>query len=272
MSKQTIETRRDLRVLAALARGEGVIEADGSLRVTGPEGLRRHRLGVDRLAAWLAERLVSIEGDAPRRLRLTALGRARVRRHGDVGDVDGFRSQHGDVERIEEDGIGRVVDHAESPLSRLARRRDRGGRTYLSPARVTAGERLRADFTLARMMPTVTSNWSTGRVEGGVGGGLADLTDRAIAARARVEAALTAVGSDLGGVLIDVCCFLKGLETVESERRWPVRSAKVVLDIALGRLCDHYGLADEANGPDRGGRLRAWGSGDHRPTARRGGG
>ncbi|NLH82369.1 MAG: DNA replication protein [Phyllobacteriaceae bacterium] len=163
-----------------------------------------------------------------------------------------------------------AVDRAESPLAWLARRRDRSGRAYLSPARVAAGERLRADFTLARMMPTVTSNWSIGRIRGGkVAGGLGDLTDRALAARRRVEIALAAVGSDLGGVLLDVCCFLKGLETVESERRWPARSSKVVLDIALGRLCDHYGLAEAAVGPERGGRLLAWGTPDHRPAERR---
>ena len=270
MTRDDTEARRDLRVLAALAQGEGVVDADGILRVTGPQGLKRLRLDADRLRRWLDDGLVRLDGDAPRRLRLTALGRSRLRRASAETDIDGFRSQHGDVERVEVDGVGRHVDHAESPLARLARRRDRGGRSYLGPARVTAGERLRADFTLARMMPTVTSNWSTGRIEGG-GGGLADLTDRAIAARGRVEAALTAVGSDLGGVLIDVCCFLKGLETVESERRWPVRSAKVVLDIALGRLCDHYGLADETRGPDRSGRLRSWGDADHRPTERRGG-
>ncbi|WP_407048007.1 DUF6456 domain-containing protein [Methyloraptor flagellatus] len=56
------------------------------------------------------------------------------------------------------------IDLAESPLGWLARR------GHLAAAEIQAGERLRGDFTRARMMPTVTSNWSDGRVAGGKGG------------------------------------------------------------------------------------------------------
>lgn len=269
-----LETR-DRRLLALLEDAEeGRLEGEraSTLRVAGRDGLKRARLDPQRLAAWLAAGWVRVDGASPRRIRLTDVGRARLRRAETLGEIDGFRLQHGDVVRSAgAEAAGAARDHAESPLAWLARRRDRDGRAYLSPARLAAGERLRADYTLAEMMPTVTSNWSIGRIQGGAAGGagLADLTDRAVAARARVEAALAAVGLDLAGVLTDVCCFLKGLETVESERRWPARSAKVVLDIALGRLADHYGLAEEARGSDRPGRLRAWGTPDHRPSERR---
>ena len=260
------------RLLARLAEGDGVLEAGDPavLRVTANAGLKRLRVDraiVDRV---IVEGLVvsTSEADAgTSHLALTPTGRARLRRGG--GEAPDFRRQHGEVSprRIEEGGAPILVDDAESPLSWLARRRDKNGRAYLTPSRVAAGERLRADFTLARMMPTVTSNWTSGRIVGGGGaGGIADLTDRSLAARDRVRAALDAVGTDLADVLLDVCCFLEGLETIEADRRWPARSAKVVLDIALGRLAAHYGLAEEARGLDRARSLRAWGSGDHRPT------
>jgi hypothetical protein len=262
------------RLLALLAEGDGRIEPGDPavLRVVGRDGLRRRRVEralVDRLVAEdLASLTVDTDTPSTSRLSLTVTGRARLRRAG--ADGPDFRRQHGAVasRAVTPDAPPLVVDEAESPLAWLARRRDKDGRTFLSAPRVAAGERLRADFTLARMMPTVTSNWSAGRIGTGKSGpgGVGDLTDRALAARDRVRAALDAVGTDLADLLLDVCCFLKGLETIESDRRWPARSAKVVLDIALGRLAAHYGLAEEARGLDRARRLRAWGTGDHRPT------
>lgn len=47
---------------------------------------------------------------------------------------------------------------------------------------------------------------------------MADLADSAIAARVAVNRALEAMGPELAGVALDVCCFMKGLETVERER------------------------------------------------------
>ena len=265
--------RLSMRILALLGDGEAIFE-DGEpsvLRVVSGVGLKRLRIDGATIDRLIADDLVAAAvapNSAARHLTLTPAGRARLRRG--AGSETDFRRQHGEitVRRLDESGATGLVDEAESPLAWLARRRGKDGRAYLSPARVAAGERLRADFTVARMMPTVTSNWTSGRIAAGRGtaGGIADLTDRALAARDRVRAALDAVGLDLADVLLDVCCFLKGLETVEADRRWPPRSAKVVLDIALGRLAAHYGLAEEARGRESARALRAWGTGDHRPT------
>jgi hypothetical protein len=56
-------------------------------------------------------------------------------------------------------------------------------------------------------------------------------------------------------MLLDICCYLTGLEAAERAKGWPQRSAKIVLQIALDRLAEHYGLAVRA--PSRV-KMRAW--------------
>lgn len=144
-------------------------------------------------------------------------------------------------------------DPAESPLVWLARRAGKNGRPLVDATQLTAGERLRADFTRAALTPRVTSRWS--EVSGS--GSPETFSDMVLAAKLRVSRALAAVGPELSGVLLDVCCFLKGLETVERERGWPARTAKVVLGLALDRLATHYGLARATEGRARA-PMRAW--------------
>ncbi|MGR7995454.1 MULTISPECIES: DUF6456 domain-containing protein [unclassified Xanthobacter] len=151
---------------------------------------------------------------------------------------------------------------AESPLTWLARRNGKDGRPLVDEAQLAAGERLRADFTRAQLTPRVTSNWSALITSGR---SPEAFTDMVLAARQRLRHALAAVGPELSGVLLDVCCFLKGLEAVEGERRWPPRTAKVVLGLALQRLAAHYGLATTARGRARG-TIRAWSADDDPPA------
>jgi hypothetical protein len=167
------------------------------------------------------------------------------------------------------------VNLAESPIGWLARRRDKDGQPLISEAEFDAGERLRSDFWFAQMTPRVTANWdataSGASQRRGAPGTGSDMQDSVIAAAERVRRALGAVGPELAGVLIDVCCHLKGLEEVERRSRWPQRSAKIVLQFALRSLARHYGLLRTEGGGAQpgGGRVRHWGAEDYRPAISR---
>jgi hypothetical protein len=179
-------------------------------------------------------------------------------------EIDAFRRQHlALAQRQIATELGRAsvtVDEGESPLAWLARRRGRDGRSYIEPHQLQAGERLRADFTRANLMPRTTSNWETpiSSLRQSAGGDRTSAsTDTMIAARQCVHRALDTVGPEFAGLLLDVCCFLKRLEDVERERTWPTRSAKVVLQLALDRLARHYGYAAQASGRAQA-SIRTW--------------
>ena len=147
-------------------------------------------------------------------------------------------------------------NQSESPLRWLRCRKDRNGRPLIDNAQFEAGERLRADYEFAQLGPRVTANWSCSVRRSRAGrGATASADDVAIAildAKARVSRALTSVGPEISGVLVDICCERKGLEDAEKENGWPQRAGKVVLQIALTRLARHYGLIADTTHPRHG--------------------
>ncbi len=160
-----------------------------------------------------------------------------------------------------------IVNMLESPLAWLHRRKDRQGRSQISATAFAAGERFRADVTLAQMLPRITSNWSAAIAGGrrGPADDPASASEAVLAARQRVRKACDILGPESSGLVMDVCAFLKRLEQVEIERGWPVRSAKLALRLALDRLADHYGLVERVTGADRQ-RTRVWQAPDARPN------
>jgi hypothetical protein len=177
-----------------------------------------------------------------------------VRAHQSAQDhtINPFRAQHLSLARrtiATPGGAADVAfDEAESPLGWLARRKGRDGQPLIQAVQFQAGERLRTDFTRAQLTPSITSSWDPSRAGGRRGQGGGTFTDAVVAAREQVRRALDAVGPEFAGLLLDVCCFLKGLEDIERERRWPPRTGKIVLQLALDRLARHYGLAAETRG------------------------
>lgn len=182
-------------------------------------------LVADGLVCWSGlgkgKRLVAVAGAAP--------GRELASR---VVHVDGTAT------RV-------LCDERESPLLWLHRRNGKDGKPQISADEFAAGERFRADLTLAQMLPRTTMNWDASLSPGARGPGGRDpasASDSALAARQRVRLACDRLGPELSGLAIDVCGFLKGLDHVERERHWPARSAKIVLRMALAALVGHYGI------------------------------
>jgi hypothetical protein len=202
--------------------------------------------------AWLANRGVK---------RVAAEARQRNLAQRPEPDKGRSGSQAGDV--------AIVIDDAESPLAWLASRKGPVGRPLLSQQMFDAGERLRSDFEAGQMSERVTAQWGASIMPGARGrSGLPGQTltgsERALSARQRVWKALQHAGPGLSSVLLEVCCLSSGLEAAERHLKWPKRSAKLVLLIALERLAQHYGYDGQA-GVRQHGQLQMWGAENYRP-------
>jgi Domain of unknown function (DUF6456) len=156
-----------------------------------------------------------------------------------------------------------------NPIARLRQRRDAHGRALVSGVQSDAADRLARDFNSGHMQPRVTSNWT--RLALGSGGerntgstGGRDVADAVSAAQERVRRALSDAGPEFADLLMDICCLEQGLETVERQRGWPHRSAKIILGLALDKLSRHYGLV--AVGPARSQATTHWGAEGYRPA------
>jgi hypothetical protein len=190
------------------------------------------------------------------RYRITPTGRAALkrllaedtaRRQGAAEGDSPHAAQHRDWGERDVAEDGRTTPRrmrynaAESPVTFLARRKDKDGRPFLPPDLVAAAERLREDFELAQMGPKVAQNWERFLTAGDRGGfSSSDPLRGPEGARARVAAALRDLGPGLGDTALRVCCFLEGLEATEKRMGWSARSGKIVLRIALQRLARHY--------------------------------
>lgn len=195
------------------------------------------------------------------RIRLTDAGEAAFRRLQAKSDV--FAAQHREMETVTTPHGERLATNlAESPLGSLSRLKRRDGEPWFPADLIASGERLRADYTRGQFMAPMGARMEPVASRGNAAraGGMADITEAALAARMRVERAIAAVGPETAGLLIDVCCHLKGLEQVERERQWPQRSAKLLLRAGLEMLARHY-APGTAGTPT----MRNWGGEGFRP-------
>lgn len=143
---------------------------------------------------------------------------------------------------VESDGrmVTRRANLGESPIAWLARRRDAEGEPWLDAVEARAAERLRDEFELCGRQGRLTMSWDSGpRARGGRGPGV-EPAERARAAKARVNAALDAIGPELRGIVQHICMAGTALEAAERSLGIPRREGKHLLKRALGRLAAHY--------------------------------
>ena len=192
---------------------------------------------------------IALDGDGRvKRYRITAAGRIALKCF--LAEQEGRRA--GFKKLKEEDNTGdnqsgpsgtrARYGAAESPLLTLARRRDKGGKPFLSGDLVAAGERLREDFELGKVGVDGPQYWEDVMSSKSATDPTADelKAGGASAARARFRAALADLGPGLGDVVLRCCCYLEGMEAVERRMGWSARSGKIVFRIALTRLNRHY--------------------------------
>ncbi|KQY28376.1 DUF6456 domain-containing protein [Rhizobium sp. Root483D2] len=251
--------RSPLRLRQADPSGALMLDGDG-----GPAGKPARSVLQATLDQARSLGLVLLEADTVRATReaLPFLRRALL------GSPEAFQEQHRAMktQTVAVEGVRQAVrvNELESPLGACARLKEKSGKAFLPPEAIAAGERLHADFTRAHLQPRLTMAYEpllSSKTKGGAGGA-AEISDSAMSARFRVGKAMEAIGPELCGVALDVCCFQKGLELVERERQWPARSAKLMLRTALMALSRHYAPPRKDTR-----RSHVWGDEGFRPQA-----
>jgi hypothetical protein len=144
-------------------------------------------------------------------------------------------------------------------VTRLAASKDVDGQPFLRLHHLAAADRLEALIARAQLMPRVTMSYSPAAVGGSRSSAnvAADISDSAAGARQRINAIAASLPADCWSVMFDVCAFGRGLQDIETERRWPRRSAKLVLRIGLDQLAAQFGLAPHQAGT-QGRPVRGW--------------
>lgn len=128
---------------------------------------------------------------------------------------------------------------------------------YLSPHHLAAAETLEQLIRRAQLAPRVTMSYDLARIGATGGNAVETASESAADARLRLSRLASQLPPDCWGVLFDVCGLGKGLQLIETERRWPRRSAKLVLRIGLEQLASQFGLGPHAVGREMG-RARGW--------------
>ncbi len=207
------------------------------------------------------------------RAPLSSAGRTLIRRILLNGGETLGQHQTRHQETLLKDEVSKqvTVDYQESPLTWLFKRKNKNGRPLIDTHQFASGERLISTYEKALMAPQVTQNWD--RLASSLSkhnkNNFKELTlsEAALSAKQNYITALDAVGPELSGILVDICCEQRGLEDAEKRNGWPKRSGKIILGLALTRLARHYGFISTPQPIfQNSGTIGHWGDEDYRPT------
>ncbi|MEM9574067.1 MAG: DUF6456 domain-containing protein [Pseudomonadota bacterium] len=264
------ELKRSRRLLKLILGKQVHIEQSSNediflLAIVGERSVKCHRRLI---ADWMRCGFVRLgargDGEEGQAITTTDTGIAYLKR----SENNNYPDQHREyaTQSIKVSGENQTVlrNIKESPLSSLFHRKA-ASKAWLEAEQFDAGERLRSDFEFSHLMPSITASWDPNANLSSKGGGRNsddNLTDRVLGARQRLNQAIDAVGPEFSEILLDVCCFLKGMEQVERERQWPRRSAKLLLKAALSALARHYSSRETVT--CRSG-IQHWAAANYRP-------
>ncbi len=175
---------------------------------------------------------------------------------GGAGNTGGFAAQHRQVIKTKE---GIALNMLEGPVLALSKTK-KGQGAFLAQHHMLAATRVQSLVLRSQMMQRTTMSYDPTRVGGkNCGGSLgADLSLSAIDARKALSEMLGCLPADCAGVVMDVCGFQKGLQLIETERRWPRRSAKLILRIGLEQLAHKMGYETVATGANSKRKINSW--------------
>jgi hypothetical protein len=241
---------RRRRALARLAQDGALLAPDraGRWLCVYPKGDRRRRplakLAQSDVVALLAEGALAPAGFAGT-WRLSPAGRAAHARA--AAPEDPWRMQHSSTMLrllLDPETTIRPARPAEiaGPFGALVRLVPAD---FFAAREIAAARRLWDDWAIGQRGLVAGSNWRApprGSTRRGPGGAQERAAAAGIDARRRVETALGVLPLSLAGAVQAACFEGAGFEALERQRRWPARSGKLVLKLALELLADHYGL------------------------------
>ena len=210
--------------------------------------VRKSRKIVDKshVSEWQRADLLdqNLQGD----LIISIVGRANLRRH--EATRDPFMAQH----QIREDaGLAEAPlaqrNVSASPMEWLAARNSRKSDSKNSRCvkfeeiELRAGSLFSRDFALAAAGGKLTMDWDKADyVDEGGKRSTDGMSQLALDARKRFDAATDYLGPGLSDVMRAVCCYEMGLESCVQHFHLPRRSAKLMIKLGLLRLSVFYGL------------------------------